>query len=169
MDSGMGYAILRPTVLFGKEDILINNIAWLLRKLPLFGLPGNGSYKLSPVYVDDLARLAVDAIYRSDNFIWDAVGPDEFTFKEMVELIGKTTGTKRPLLSLPPRLALFAAQFLSLFVRDVMLTPEEVDGLMANLLISKEKPRCQTSLRDWLETNKLTVGKQYASELARHF
>lgn len=169
VDSGMGYAILRPTVLFGKEDILINNIAWLLRKLPIFGLPGDGSYKLSPVYVDDLAELAVEAVYKKENYIWDAVGPDEFTFKEMVKLIEKTVEKKRILVPFPARLALFAAQFLSLFVNDVMLTPEEVDGLMANLLISKEPPRCTTSLKNWLMENKNTVGKNYASELARHF
>ncbi len=169
VDSGMRYAILRPTVLFGKEDILINNIAWLLRHLPLFGLPGDGSYKLSPVYVDDLAKLAVDAVYQKENYIWDAVGPDEFTFKEMVELIAKTINANRLLVPLPPRLALLAAQFMSIFVKDVMLTPEEVDGLMANLLISKESPRCKTSLRNWLTEHKATVGKQYASELARHF
>ena len=169
VDSGMSYAILRPTVLFGKEDILINNIAWLLRKLPLFGLPGDGSYKLSPVYVDDLADLAVDAVYKKENYIWDAVGPDEFTFKEMVEVIEKTVEKKRALIPFPPRLALLAAQVMSLFVNDVMLTPEEVDGLMANLLISKEPPRCKTSLKDWLRENQNTVGTQYASELARHF
>jgi nucleoside-diphosphate-sugar epimerase len=169
MDSGMSYAILRPTVLFGKEDILINNIAWLLRNLPVFGLPGDGSYKLSPVYVDDLAELATEAVYKKENYIWDAVGPDEFTFKEMVQLIGEKVQATRLLIPLPPRLALLAAQFLSLFVKDVMLTPEEVDGLMSNLLISKETPRCKTSLRNWLEENKTTVGKQYASELARHF
>ena len=169
IDSGMSYAILRPTVLFGKEDILINNIAWLLRRLPIFGLPGDGSYKLSPVYVDDLAELAVDAVYKKENYVWDAVGPDEFTFKEMVQLIGKTTSANRLLVPLPPRLALWAAQFMSIFVNDVMLTPEEVDGLMANLLISKEPPRCKTSLQKWLEENKTTAGIQYASELARHF
>ncbi len=169
IDLGMSYAILRPTVLFGKEDILINNIAWLLRKLPIFGLPGDGSYKLSPVYVDDLAELAVDAVYKKENYVWDAVGPDEFTFKEMVQLIEKKITVNRLLVSLPPRLALWAAQFMSIFVNDVMLTPEEVDGLMANLLISREPPRCKTSLRTWLEENKATVGKQYASELARHF
>jgi uncharacterized protein YbjT (DUF2867 family) len=169
IDSGMSYAILRPTVLFGKEDILINNIAWLLRRLPVFGLPGDGSYKLSPVYVDDLAELAVDAVYKKDSYIWDAVGPDEFTFKEMVELIGKTVNANRLLIPMPPRLALWAAQFMSIFVKDVMLTPEEVDGLMANLLISKEPSRCKTSLRNWLKENKATVGSQYASELARHF
>jgi len=168
-DSGMSYAILRPTVLFGKEDILINNIAWLLRRLPIFGLPGDGSYKLSPVYVDDLAALAVDAVYQKENYVWDAVGPDEFTFKEMVQLIGKSANASKPLIPFPPLLALWAAQFMSIFVKDVMLTPEEVDGLMANLLISKEAPRCKTSLRNWLEENKVTVGKQYASELARHF
>lgn len=168
-ESGMGYAILRPTVLFGKEDILINNIAWLLRRFPIFGLPGDGSYKLSPVYVDDLAALAVESVYGDENYIWDAVGPDEFTFRELVELIGKTVDKTPPLVPLPPRLALLAAQFLSLFVKDVMLTPEEVDGLMANLLVSKETPRCKTSLKDWLRENRNTVGRQYASELARHF
>src|SRR3990172_234308 len=146
IDSGMSYAILRPTVLFGKEDILINNIAWLLRNLPIFGLPGDGSYKLSPVYVDDLAKLASEAVYKKENYTWDAVGPDEFTFREIVELIGETLGKKRPLIPLPPRLALFAAQFMSLFVKDVMLTPEEVDGLMANLLVSKDPPRCKAHL-----------------------
>lgn len=167
--SGLSYAILRPTVLFGREDILINNIAWLLRKLPFFGLPGDGSYRLSPVYVDDLAELAVEAVYKKENIIWDAVGPDEFSFREMVDLIGDRIGVKRALIPLPPKLALFAAQFLSLFVNDVMLTPEEVDGLTANLLISKEPPRCRTSLKDWLKEHRETVGKYYASELARHF
>ena len=168
-ESGLSFGILRPTVLFGKEDILINNIAWLLRRFPLFGLPGDGSYKLSPVYVDDLAGLAVDAVYRKEDYVWDAVGPDEFTFKEMVELIGKTIGAPRPLIPFPPRLALLTAQFLSVFLRDVMLTPEEVKGLMANLLISEEPPRCKTSLREWLEQNKNMVGRTYASELSRHF
>ncbi len=168
-DSGMSYAILRPTVLFGKEDILINNIAWLLRRLPIFGLPGDGTYKLSPVYVDDLAELAVDAVYKKENYIWDAVGPDEFTFKEMVQLIGRTINANKLLAPLPPRFALWAAQLISIFVKDVMLTPEEVDGLMANLLVSKEAPRCKTRLQNWLEENRSTVGKQYASELARHF
>lgn len=168
-DSGLSYAILRPTVLFGKEDILINNIAWLLRRFPFFGLPGDGSYCLQPVFVDDLAELAVDVLYKNENIIWDAVGPDIFTFREIVETIGEAIGYRKPLIPIPPRLALVAAQFLSLFVRDVMLTPEEVDGLMANLLVSQEPPRCKTSLRDWLSENRNTVGKQYASEIIRHY
>lgn len=168
-DSGMSYAILRPTVLFGKEDILINNIAWLLRRFPFFALPGDGSYRLQPVFVDDLAALAADAVYETGNSIRDAVGPDIFTFRGMVELIGERVGARRPLVNFPPRLALTAAQFLSIFVRDVMLTPEEVDGLMAGLLVSKETPLCKTSLGDWLEENKKTVGAKYASELLRHF
>ncbi len=169
MESGMSYAILRPTVLVGPEDILINNIAWLLRQLPVFGLPGDGSYQLQPVYVDDLAQLAADAVYADGNSVRDAVGPDIFTFREMVELIGEKIGARRPLVPMPPGLALLAAQTLSLFVGDVMLTPEEVKGLMANLLVSKEPPLCKTRLADWLEQNKEQVGKRYASELQRHF
>jgi len=169
LESGMSYAILRPTVLVGEEDILINNIAFLLRRFPFFALPGNGSYKLQPVYVDDLAELAVQGVYSKENYVIDAVGPDIFTFKEMVELIGEKIGAKRPMISVPPRLALFAAQLLSLFVNDVLLTPEEVDGLMAGLLVSKEPPRGKTHLADWLEANKRKVGMKYASELKKHY
>jgi len=169
VESGISYAILRPTVLVGDEDVLINNIAYLLRRLPVFALPGDGSYGIQPVYVNDLAQLVVEGVYSKENYIIDAVGPDIFTFKEMVELIGEKIGVKRPLISLPPRLALLAAQFLSLFVNDVLLTPEEVDGLMAGLLVSSEPPRCKTRLGDWLEANKDKVGARYASELKKHY
>ena len=169
IDSGLSYAILRPTVLVGDEDILINNIAYLLRRIPFMLLPGDGSYKLQPVYVDDVAALAAEAVYSRDDYIVDAVGPDIFTFKEMVQLIGEKIGVKRPLIPFPPRLALLAAQFISLFVRDVVLTPEEVDGLMAGLLVSKDPPLGRTRLADWLEKNSDKVGKNYASEIRRHF
>lgn len=168
-DSGLSYAILRPTVLIGKEDILINNIAFLLRRFPFFFIPGDGSYGIQPVYVEDLAELAVEGVYRADNYIIDAVGPDSYSFKELVKLIGEKIGARRPLISIPPRLALLAAQFLSLFVGDVILTPEEVDGLMANLLVSKHPALGKTAFRDWLEANKSTVGTTYASELKRHY
>jgi NADH dehydrogenase len=169
IESGMSYAILRPTVLVGAEDILINNIAFLLKRFPVFALPGDGSYRLQPVYVEDLADLATDAIYRKDNYVIDAVGPDILSFKEMIGLIGEKIGVMRPVVSMPPRLALSAASFLSLFLGDVLLTREEVDGLMANLLVSKEPPRCKTHLAGWLEANKDKVGARYASEIKRHY
>ena len=169
IESRMSYAILRPTVLIGAEDILINNIAYLMKRFPFFILPGDGSYRLQPVCVEDLAELVTDAVYRKDNYIIDAVGPDIFTFKEMVSLIGEKISVKRALIPFPPNLALLASQFLSLFLGDVLLTPEEVNGLMADLLVSKEPPLCKTHLADWLEINKDKVGAKYASEIKRHY
>ena len=170
MDSGMSYAILRPTVLVGGgEDILINNIAYLLRRFPFFLIPGDGSYGIQPVYIEDLADLAVEGVYSQKNYVIDAVGPDTYTFKELVQLIGEKIGAKRPLISVPPRLALLAAQFISLFVRDVVLTSEEVEGLMANLLVSKEPARGKTAFKDWLEANTDVIGTKYASELKKHY
>ena len=169
IESGISYAILRPTVLVGTEDILINNIAYLLRRFPLFFIPGDGSYGIQPVFVEDLADLAVEGVYSKENYVIDAVGPDSYTFKEFVKLIGERVGVQRPLISVPPRLALFAAQFLSIFVKDVILTPEEVDGLMGNLLVSKEPARAKTTFKDWLNSNRETVGTKYASEIQRHY
>lgn len=168
-ESGLCYAILRPTVLFGAEDILLNNIAWLLRRFPVFGQIGNGQYRLQPIFVDDLAALAVEAGSRADSFTCDAVGPDIFTFDEMVRLIGRTIGAPRPLIHLPPRLALLAAQGFGALLGDVMLTPEEVQGLMAGLLVSAEAPRGTTHLADWLAEHRQQLGAVYASEVARHF
>jgi NADH dehydrogenase len=169
IDSGLSYAILRPTVLIGEEDILIHNIAFFLRHFPFFLIPGDGSYGIQPVYVEDLADLAVEAVYRNDSYIVDAVGPDSYTFKDLVSLIGEKIGARRLLISVPPRLALLAAQIISLFVGDVVLTPEEVDGLMSNLLVSKEPPLGRTAFKDWLEENKKTLGTSYASEIKRHY
>ncbi len=111
----------------------------------------------------------MEGVYSKDSYVIDAVGPDSYTFKGLVQLIGEKISAKRPIFSVPPRLALWAAQFLSLFVGDVILTPEEVDGLMANLLVSKEPAQGKTAFRDWLEANKSTVGTKYASEIKRHY
>src|SRR6266487_3810413 len=169
IESGMSYAILRPTVLVGDEDILINNIAYLLRRFPFFALPGDGSYKLQPVSVDDVAELAVEGIYRTDNTIIDAVGPDIFTFKEMVELIGEKIGAKRPLISVPPCLKVRAAPVMNLLIRHVALRRRAADELGAAALVSKEPPRGKTHLADWLEKNKDKVGAKYASEIKKHY
>ncbi|HNQ93325.1 MAG TPA: NAD(P)H-binding protein [Anaerolineales bacterium] len=170
IESGIPYAIVRPTVLVGGgEDILINNIAYLLRRFPFFLVPGDGSYGIQPVHVEDVADLLVEGIYNKDSYIVDAVGSEKYTFKELIQLVGKKIGSARPLISAPPRLALLAAQFLSLFVSDVILTPEEVGGLMANLLVSKEPARGKIKFSDWLEENKNTIGTKYASEIAKHY
>jgi len=169
IDSGLSYAILRPTVLFGMEDILINNISYLLRRFPFFFIPGDGSYKLQPVFVDDLAKLAVHHGYTQENLVLDSVGPEIYTFEELVGLICHTLELNRSLLNVPPSIALASANILSLFVGDVLLTPEEIEGLMAGLLVSNGPSRCETKLSEWLMDNKTSVGIHYASELKRHY
>ena len=93
IDSGLSYAILRPTLIFGREDILINNIAWILRRFPFFAQIGNGQYKLQPVFVEDLAEIACQAVYTQENAILNVTGPETFTFDELVGLIGGRSAT----------------------------------------------------------------------------
>jgi len=156
-------------VLFGDEDILVNNIAWLLRNLPVFGLLGDGHYPLQPIFVEDYADLEIELSGRADNTITDAVGPDIFTFKEMVQVVAKEIGRPARLMKMPPKLALWASQIIGLFVGDVVLTQDEVDGLMRGLLVSQDKPLGKTHLADWLRENKNSVGMRYASELKKHY
>jgi NADH dehydrogenase len=167
IDSGLSYAILRPTVLFGKEDILINNIAWMLRTFPVFGVFGDGQYRLQPIYVDDLARLAVTQGKSCENGIINAVGPETFSYKDMVATIGKIIGKKRPMLSVPPWLGYAVSRAVSHFVDDVLVTREEIDGLMAGLLCVHTPATGTTRLTDWVRRHAHTLGRGYTSEMAR--
>ncbi len=167
--SGLTYAIIRPTVIFGAEDILINNLAWLLRRFPVFPVLGRGDYRLQPVYVEDMADLAVAAATETGNRVIDAVGPDVFTFDELLRLIAAAVGSRAGLVHVPPGLALSLSGVVGAIVRDVVLTRDEVAGLMAGLLVSNGPPTGRTRLGDWLTANRTTVGRRYASELARHY
>ncbi|HTP09489.1 MAG TPA: NAD(P)H-binding protein [Anaerolineae bacterium] len=166
-ESGLSYTILRPNVLFGHEDILINNIAWTLRKLPVFGVFGNGQYRLQPMHVDDFADLAVAQGKDLANRVIDAIGPETFTYRRLVEEIGSIIGVKRPIVSVPPAFGYAVGAVLGKLVGDVMITRDEVEGLMADLLVTQSPPAGSTRLTDWARQHAETLGKHYASELAR--
>lgn len=169
VDSGLAYTILRPTVIFGLEDILINNIAWFVRHFPVFAIPDDGRYKIRPVYVEDVARLIVDAAEQEGNTVLDAVGPETYSFEELVRLIGDRLGRRIRVAHVPMSVAYAATRVAGWFVGDVVLTWEEYKGLMAGLLAPEGAPTGQTCLSQWLAANRELVGKRYASEVARHY
>jgi len=167
IDSGLSYAILRPTVLFGKEDILINNIAWMLRTFPVFGVFGDGSYRLQPIYVDDLAKLAVEQGKSGENIIIDAIGPETFTYRGLVKKIGEIIGKERPIISVPDFVGYNIGRLIGRLFGDITITKEEIEGLKADLLCTNSPPAGTTRLTEWARQNAHTLGVKYASELAR--
>jgi uncharacterized protein YbjT (DUF2867 family) len=168
--SGVPYSIVRPTWIFGGErDVLANNIAWILRRMPAFALPGDGAYPVQPVHVQDLARICTDAGAATDDIVIDAAGPETMPFGELVALVRAAVDTHAPILRIPPPVMAAAARALGLLVGDVVLTGDEIRGLMAGLLISHEPPLGQIAFSQWLEEHATSVGRSYANELRRHF
>jgi uncharacterized protein YbjT (DUF2867 family) len=169
--SGLSYAILRPTVIFGDEDILVNNIAWFLRRFPVYPIFGSGKYRVQPIFVEDFADLAVELGARDDNVEIDAVGPDIFTYEDMVRLIGSKIGSSTWLVHASSALAMFFSKVAGLILRDVVLTGDEIEALMKNLLVSKSQdiPPGTTRLTDWLDKSAANLGVSYTSELKRHY
>jgi NADH dehydrogenase len=171
--SGVSHAILRPTTLFGGDSpddgILVNNIAFMLRRLPLFAVPGDGGYGVQPVHVEDLAALCVEAGERSDVTTRDAAGPERFSYAEWVRLIADAVGRRPPVVRAPPGLVLALGGLMGALLRDVLLTSEEIRGLMDGLLVSKEPPLGGRRFSDWVAAAGAGLGRRYASELARHY
>ena len=166
--SGISHAVLRPAVFFGGRDVLINNIAWLLRRLPIFGFVP-GSYRLQPIHVEDMARLAVEQGESRTTLTMDAVGPEALGFRELVHLVRRAVGSRALVAPVPPWLLLLASRLLGPLVGDVVLTADEVAGLTANLLVSKAPPTAPTRFTTWLDEHADELGRVWANEISRHF
>jgi NADH dehydrogenase len=167
--SGLSYAILRPTVIFGREDILINNIAWFLRRFPVFLVPDSGHYRIQPVYVEDMADLMVEAGRSDENLVMDAVGPEVFSFAELVQKIAEVIGRQVEIVPAPSWLVHGGLKLVSGCVNDVVLTRDEIRGLTSELLASNGPPTGKTRLSNWMVRNRRNLGMKYSSELGRHF
>ncbi|MBM2826616.1 MAG: NAD-dependent epimerase/dehydratase family protein [Dehalococcoidia bacterium] len=165
--SGLSYAIFRPTVIFGEGDILINNIAWLLRRFLVFAIPGSGEYRLQPVFVEDVADLAASLGEKNENIVTDAAGPETYTYDELVRLLAEAVGSRAKIVHVSPWLALLFGKLLGYLVRDVVITGDEIRGLMDNLLISHKPPTGRTLFSDWLRENAERLGASYASEVGK--
>jgi uncharacterized protein YbjT (DUF2867 family) len=168
--TGVPYSIVRPTWIFGGDrDVLANNIAWILRRMPAFAIPGNGAYPVQPVHVQDLAQICTEAGNACDDIVIDAAGPETMPFHDLVALVRAAVHTNSPILRIPAPLMAAAARALGLLVGDVVLTADEIHGLMSGLLISDKPPLGQIAFSRWLAEHKDTVGRSYANELERHF
>ncbi len=167
--SALNYAIIRPALIFGVEDILLNNIAWLLRRFPFFAIPGRGDYRVQPIFAGDLGEIAANAARDDQSATFDAVGPEIFTFDELVRKIASAVRSKSRIVHVDPRVAVAFAWIVGWFVRDVTLTRDEARGLMSNLLVTDSPPNGTTRFSEWLRTNADQIGIEYQSELSRHF
>lgn len=166
---GVPYVTIRPTLTFGAGDLLLNNMAWAIRRFPFFPICGDGTYPVQPIYVADLAAQAVAAASRQGNSVADAAGPDTLSFEELLKTLASAMGVRCRFAHTPPSLGLKLTQMVGLMMRDVVLTRDEVHGLMAGLLTSDAPPSGATTLGSWLGDNANALGRRYASELDRHF
>jgi uncharacterized protein YbjT (DUF2867 family) len=166
---GLPYAVLRPAILFGGEGVLLNNIAWLLRHLPVFAVGGRGDYRIRAVHIDDLAALAVAVAAERVNSVTDAVGPERPTFMELVQLIRAAIRSRSVIVRVPGPTVAPLASVLGLVLRDVLLTADEY-GAMADGLADTSGPATGSiALSDWVGENAGSLGRRYANEIDRHF
>jgi uncharacterized protein YbjT (DUF2867 family) len=168
-ESGLSYAIVRPTLVFGPRDILVNNIAWGLRRSPVFPIAGDGSYRVQPISVEDTAAICADAAGRDENVLLDAAGPETISYEELVRLVAAAVGSKARIVHWPAHLVLALARVTGAVRRDVLLTAEELAGLRASLLVSELPPLGRASFTSWVAANGEALGRGYVSELARNF
>jgi len=167
VETGIPHSIIRPGVLFGRSDILVNNIAWVLRRMPIFGVFGDGSYRLRPLHVEDMATLLVEHANMSGDFTVDAVGPEEFSYIGLVRTLAEILQVRRPIMRIPSPIAFACSKLLNPFVKDVIITKEEVKGLMRGLLDSQNPSTGTIKLSQWAKEHRDTLGYRYASEVGR--
>jgi NADH dehydrogenase len=167
--SGLSYGIVRPAVLFDDQDILLNNVTWLIRRFPFFAVPGDGQYGIQPIHVNDEAELLVRVGHETENITVDAAGPEKFTFDDLLKTIGSAVGRRVRIWHTPPSVALAFTKPVNMIAGDTLLERWEIDGLMAGILESKEPPQGRVKFSEWVREHASTYGRKYHSEVVRHF
>ena len=167
-ESGLSYGVVRPTLVVGPNDILVNNIAWLLRRFPVFAVPGSGEYRVQPVTLDDTGEIIAEVAEDDQNVTVDAAGPQIMTFEKLVRATAEAIGRKARIVHVPPGVALAMLRILNRLVGEVILSRQELNGLMTERLVSHEPPRGQQDVIAWLRDHSSEVGRRYASEMDRH-
>ncbi|HEX3564552.1 MAG TPA: NAD(P)H-binding protein [Acidimicrobiales bacterium] len=167
--TGIPHAIVRPAILFGGDDVLLNNVAWLLRHVPVFAVGGTGSYRVRGIHVDDLARLCLDKAGERVDSVIDAVGPERPTFLDMVRAIRTAVGSRSPILPMPGRLLPQLSKLLGVVLHDVLLTSDEYRAMAAGLADTEGPATGATALSTWLADHGHELGLRYANDLHRHF
>jgi nucleoside-diphosphate-sugar epimerase len=167
--TGVPCAIVRPAILFGGDGVLVNNIAWLLRRVPVFAIGGRGDYRVRGIHVDDLARLCVGLGAGSDTVTVDAVGPQSVTFREMVDAIRVAVGSRARVVSVPGPVLLGLSSVLGAALRDTLLTREEYRAMAGGLADSAAPATGEIVFTDWVAEHGTELGRSYANELDRHF
>jgi uncharacterized protein YbjT (DUF2867 family) len=167
---GVAYAIARPAVLFGGDGVLVNNIAWLLRRLPVFAIGGRGDYRLRPIHIDDLATLCADlGAATGPARTVDAVGPQSLSFRQLVDEIRDAVGSRSALLPVPGPVIPVLAAVLNLALRDTLLTGAEYASMAAGRADSAGPATGSIVFTDWVHAHGGELGRRYANELDRHF
>ncbi len=170
-ESGISFAVVRPTLIFGngpEEALLLNNIAWFLRRFPVFGLPGSGDYPVQPVDIRDVVDLCVAEGARDESRVFDAVGPETMSFRDLVLRLRRAVGSRALLMGMPRSVVAASCAAIAPFLGDTVLTPEEIDGLAEGLLVSTAPPTGRRPFDPWLATVKDAIGRNYISDRQRH-
>lgn len=168
-ESGVSFAVLRPAILFGGNGVLINNIAWLLRHLPVFAVGGTGEYRIRGIHIDDLAHLCLAKGREGHNSITDAVGPERPTFYELVHQIRDVIGSHSRIVRMPGAMVPALSGLLGLALHDVLLTKDEYRAMADGLADTTGLPTGPTLLSEWLTAHRNALGVTYANEIKRHF
>ena len=160
--SGISHAIVRPTLVFGDGEVLVNNLAWLLRHLPLFVLPGRG-HRVQPVAAEDVADLCLEAARGPADTRLDAAGPDVFELEELVRRVRAAVRSRAAVVRARPGSTAALARALGAITRETVLTREELGALGDDLLTSDQPPLGTRRFADWLAESASRLGRSLAS------
>lgn len=124
---------------------------------------------MQPIFASDLAELAVQAGQQQENRALDTIGPETYTYFDLIRLIKKTIQSRAILIKFPAGLSCFFGTLVGMMANDTLITRDEIHGLMSGLLKTDSTPKGKTKFSEWLIQHAESLGRTYVSELTRHY
>lgn len=128
--SGMGWSILAPSIQFGQGSAFFNGLANLIRQAPFVPMVGDGRRRFQPIWVEDVATCVVQMTReprRFDGRVVEVGGPEIYTYSQILDMLMRTLGTRKPKVPGPTLLAKLVATFLTAALPKPPITPAAIE------------------------------------------
>lgn len=139
--SASAHVIFRPSIIVGIGSEFIATLLKLLRSAPVAPVLGDGSYRLQPVAVEDVAEAFVQAVERDEvrDACYEIGGPHKLTFNRLIEIVCEEYGLRRPKVHLPMRLVRPLVDLASNWRLPTPVNSDELAMLLEESIIPGEK------------------------------
>ena len=133
--------VIRPAVMFGPDDVFLNTLIKMLRRLPAYPMFGRGKTRLQPADVEDVGEAVARGMQRAamEPLTVECGGPRVYSYEELLTTVARAANV-RPILMPLPFGVWHALAWLGEMMPGAPLTRNQIELMQVDTVVSPDMP-----------------------------